>query len=197
MRKSRLTFLITSTAAAAAVGGWALSTGGSASNAPPAAPATIEPAAAGIHARFAFLARQKSNVCGLQPSAIMGMSGPRRLQGSCCFPMSLGAYRSQVAGLRSYAKLSVIPADPYDVPVSLAKLLVAYDRTIQLTPTQARTYAHAMRMSSLKGPCCCHCWRWTAFRGLSRYLISRRHWSTRPVARLTELLEGCGGPMGS
>jgi len=117
-----------------------------------------------------------------------------RLQGSCCFPMNLAAYRSQVRGLRAYASVPQIPADPYDVPVSLAKRMLAYDRTVHLTLAQARVYARAMRMSREKGPCCCRCWRWNAFRGLSEHLIADLQWRSGAVAEVIDLVEGCGGP---
>jgi len=152
------------------------------------------PTAAGSTARFAFLARQTSNSCGLEPAAVERMPGRMRLQGSCCFPMNLAAYRSQVRGLRAYASVPQIPADPYDVPVSLAKRMLAYDRTVHLTLAQARVYARAMRMSREKGPCCCRCWRWNAFRGLSEHLIADLQWRSGAVAEVIDLVEGCGGP---
>lgn len=162
---------------------------------PRPAPARVSaPAAAGGTARFAFLARQTTNSCGLEPSALERMPDRTRLQGSCCFPMNLAAYRSQVRGLRAYANVPEIPADPYDVPVSLAKRLLAYDRTIHLAPAQARVYARAMRMSRTEGPCCCHCWRWNAFRGLSEHLIAHLGWRSGAVAAVIDLVEGCGGP---
>lgn len=144
--------------------------------------------------RFAFLARQTSNSCGLEPSALLAMPNAMRLQGSCCFPMNRAAYAGQLQGLRSYSDLRAIPQDPYDVPVALAKRLLAYDQTIRLSPDQVLTYTRAMRMSSTKGPCCCHCWRWYAFRGLSKYLIADLGWHSPAVAAVISLLEGCGGP---
>ncbi len=119
------------------------------------------------------------------------------MQGSCCFPMNLGAYKSQVRGLRAYAAVSEIPRDPYDVPVSLAKTLLAYDRAISLSPAQTQIYSRAMHMSRLKGPCCCRCWRWYAFRGLSKHLIADLRWRPAPIATMVDLLEGCGGPTGN
>ena len=154
------------------------------------------PAAPGNTAMFAFLARQTSNSCGLEPGALERMPGRMRLQGSCCFPMNLAAHQSQVQGLRAYSSVRQIPADPYDVPVSVAKRLLGYDATIHLTKLQARRYAQAMHMSSLKGPCCCRCWRWYAFRGLSKYLLSDGGWTAARLATLVDLLEGCGGPAG-
>jgi len=51
-----------------------------------------------------------------------------------------------------------------------------------------------MRMSPEHGPCCCQCWRWNAFRGLSKYLIHERQWPAARLGRLIGALDGCGGP---
>lgn len=152
------------------------------------------PVVAGSLARFNFLADQRSNRCSLGRAALLGMPNQGRLQGSCCFPMNLAAYRSQVRGLRRYASISQIPRDPFDISVVLAKRLLRYQSTIRLTAGQRRTYARAMRMSVTKGPCCCHCWRWDAFKGLSDYLIADREWGAAQVATVVGLVEGCGGP---
>lgn len=151
---------------------------------------------AGSRARFVFLARQHSNSCTLEPSVLERTPDTMRLQGSCCSAMNLGAYRSQVKGLHAYPSVRQIPKDPYDIPVTLAKKLLGYDRTLGLNPTQTRAYEQAMRSSRENGPCCCHCWRWSAFRGLSKYLIADRGWSARPVATVIDLLDGCGGAAG-
>jgi hypothetical protein len=50
-----------------------------------------------------------------------------------------------------------------------------------------------MARTSERGPCCCRCWRWDAFEGLSRYLIADRHWAAGQLARLITDLDGCGG----
>ena len=205
MRKSRPALLLTSclvvagVVAAVALG---LSSGAAGTRTPridslPGVSAASSPAGDGSTAKFVFLARQTSNRCGLQPTAIERMSSRIRLQGSCCFPMNPKAYRSQVRGLRAYAAVSEIPRDPYDVPVSLGQRLLAYDRAIHLTPAQTHTYSQAMRMSHLKGPCCCHCWRWYAFRGLSEHLIADLGWRPARIAAMIDLLEGCGGPTDS
>jgi len=196
--------LFTCLISAGVIGALALSGGGAGAHVAgdprvsplPGVSAVDAPASDGSTAKFAFLARQTSNSCGLQPAALAQMPNRMRLQGSCCFPMNLAAYQSQVRSLRAYSGIAQIARDPYDVPVSLAKRLLAYNAAIRLTPAQAQTYARGMRMSKLKGPCCCHCWRWDAFRGLSRYLIADRHWGAPPIAAMTELLEGCGGPAG-
>lgn len=153
-----------------------------------------ESAAPGSHARFAYLAARRSNACGLQAEVIMRQRDGRALQGSCCSPMDEHAYREQVRGLRAFPRVREIPRDPYDVPVSLAKRLLRLDATVSLTPGQRSTYHRAMRMSDQKGPCCCPCWRWNAFRGLSKFLIVRRDWSAGRLAELIDALEGCGGP---
>lgn len=176
-------------------------TGASAPSTAASAPATVAAASAplvsGSEAKFEFLSQQTSNRCSLERAALEAMPNSMRLQGSCCFPMNLGAYRSQVQGLRRYVSISQVPRDPYDVPVSLAKRLLGYERGIHLSSVQRRIYAQAMRMSVTRGPCCCHCWRWDAFRGLSNYLIARRGFSASQLAHVIDLVEGCGGPKGS
>lgn len=147
----------------------------------------------GSAAKFRFLARQTSNRCDLEPGALPAMPDAARLQGACCSPMDLTAYRSQVRGLRAYRRMSEIPRDPYDISVALAKRLLRFDRTIQLSRAQVRRYSRAMRMSDEKGPCCCPCWRWDAFRGLSKHLLADRRWRPARLARVIDLLEGCGG----
>jgi hypothetical protein len=200
MPKLRIAFVFLSCLiAAGAIGALALSAGGGL-QAPrvgslQGASAVSARSGDGSPAKFAFLARQTSNSCGLQPSALAGMPSQMRLQGSCCFPMNLAAYTSQVRGLRPYAdRVSQIPRDPYDVPVSLAQRLLGYNRAIHLSPAQGKIYARAMHMSRLKGPCCCRCWRWYAFRGLTTHLIADLRWRSGRIATLIDLLEGCGGP---
>ena len=143
-------------------------------------------------ARFAMLARQTSNRCDLQAREIVAMTDDQRLQGACCSHMEREAYRRQVDWLRRYRDVPLIPHDPYDIPASFAKRLLRA-RAIPLSTEQRQTYRRAMSMSREKGPCCCHCWRWEAFRGLSRYLITRRQWSADRLAMLVQALDGCGG----
>ena len=159
-----------------------------------AASSAGSPLAAGAPAAFKYLAVQKSNRCSLTSAELRRYAASQRLQGSCCFPMNLSTYEWQVQALRSYASIAEIPRDPYDVPVSLAQTLLRHDASIHLTPAQESTYTRAMAMSRLKGPCCCRCWRWTAFRGLSKFLIADRRWPAARLAVLIDDLEGCGGP---
>jgi len=116
-----------------------------------------------------------------------------RIQGSCCSQMDFHRYQEQVEGLKKYADISQVPADPYDVPVSLAKQLFGYQKTIQLTPDQQSIYDRAAQLSEEGGPCCCRCWRWTAFEGQAKYLITELDWSAEQIAELWDLQDGCGG----
>ena len=146
-----------------------------------------------FRARFAVLSGAHSNRCGMPASALDAMPAGARLQGSCCFPMDYHSYANQVRDLRRYATVDVIPKDPYDIPVSLAKRLIAY-QSIKLTPAQQRTYNRAKPLSKTKGPCCCPCWRWSAFGGQAKYLITRRHYPAQQIADVWSVEEGCGGP---
>ena len=116
-----------------------------------------------------------------------------RIQGSCCSPMDLHHYQEQVEGLKKYANIPQIPADPYDVPVSLAKQLFKYQKTIRLTAVQQAVYDDAAKISEEGGPCCCRCWRWTAFEGQAKYLITELDWPAEQIAELWNLEDGCGG----
>jgi hypothetical protein len=144
--------------------------------------------------RFAVLSRAHSNRCGMPASALDAMAPGARLQGACCFPMDYRSYVNQVRALeRRYADVEVIPKDPYDIPITLAKRLIGYE-SIELTAAQQRTYEEAKPLSSTKGPCCCPCWRWTAFSGQAKYLITRRHYTAQQIADVWSAEEGCGGP---
>jgi len=163
----------------------------SAGSAPPTASDPV--LAVGTPAAFSYLATQTSNRCGLTPTELESYPLAQHLQGSCCDRMDPSTYAWQVKALRRYAFIAQIPRDPYDVPVSLARQLLHYDNTIHLSARQQATYDRAMRMSHQHGPCCCHCWRWTAFRGMSKYLIARDGWTASRVALIIDDVEGCGG----
>ena len=122
------------------------------------------------------------------------MPDSARIQGACCSAMDFQSYQHQVEELKKYADVPQIPSDPYDVPVSLAKQLFEYDKTIQLTPDQQTIYDQATQMADEHGPCCCHCWRWIAFEGQAKYLISQQNWSAKEIAAVWDLEDGCGGP---
>jgi hypothetical protein len=149
---------------------------------------------AGSRAQFDYLYTQRTNNCGLQPAMLASYPDSARLQGSCCVLMDWNHYQEQVRGLRAYRAVPLIPQDPYDIPVALAKRLLAYNASIQLTATQAQVYTRAMSLSKEKGPCCCKCWRYDTFAGLSKYLIVHQHFTAQNVAQVITLLDGCGGP---
>jgi hypothetical protein len=107
--------------------------------------------------------------------------------------MDWNHYRRQVLGLRVYGDIQQIPDDPYNIPAATAKDLFLYDRSVHLSRRQQIIYVQAMHLTSEKGPCCCKCWRWHAFEGLSRYLIDQKHFTARQVAQVVSLVDGCGG----
>jgi hypothetical protein len=127
-------------------------------------------------------------------SALNSMAPGAHLQGACCFPMDYRSYVNQVREIdRRYRDVDVIPKDPYDIPISLAKRLIGY-QGIKLKPAQQRIYERAKPLSSTDGPCCCPCWRWTAFGGQAKFLITRRNYTARQIAHVWSIEEGCGGP---
>jgi cytochrome oxidase Cu insertion factor (SCO1/SenC/PrrC family) len=148
---------------------------------------------AALKRRFDLLSRQHSNKCSLRPESLDSIAVHGRLQGSCCSAMDFQRYVRQMHGLRTYARVAEIPTDPYDVPVTLARRLTSYAESITLTPSQQTVYDGAVKLSHEHGPCCCHCWRWTAFEGQAKYLIARRGYSGRRVAEIWDLDDGCGG----
>ena len=145
-----------------------------------------------IHQRFAVLDGAHSNQCGLVSTDLERLARNGRLQGSC-WRMNFHRYVEQVTGLRRYAHVSEVPADPYDIPVSLAKRLIGYQASIELSNGQQAIYSRAMKLSDEGGPCCCHCWRWTAFEGQAEFLIARREYGAEQIAEVWTLEDGCGG----
>ena len=115
-----------------------------------------------------------------------------RLQGSCCAPMVLDRYVSQVTALRKYRAFPEIPPDPYDISAGLAQRAMRdYGRKLTGAATQA--YAYAMAHAREHGPCCCRCWRWQAYGGLGKHLILRRGFTGARVTEVWNLSDGCGG----
>lgn len=147
----------------------------------------------GTRAEFGYLSQQNSNSCGLQPSTVGSYADTARIQGSCCNPMDWGHYQRQVRGLRAYRALAEIPRDPYDIPAQLAKRLFAYEGSIHLSRAQQAVYDRAMQITPEKGPCCCKCWRWHAFKGLAQDLIVHKHYTAQQVATVIQMVDGCGG----
>jgi hypothetical protein len=143
--------------------------------------------------RFATLSRRHTNKCSLASTNINALAVGGRLQGSCCRPMVFARYAQQVRGLRAYAALEEVPTDPYDISVSLARRLIDSSDSITLSPAQQATYDQAMKLSNEHGPCCCHCWRWTAFEGQAKRLILEHRFSAAKIAAIWGLEDGCGG----
>jgi hypothetical protein len=144
-------------------------------------------------ARFAALSVAHSNRCDLEAGELQSMPGSKHLRGACCNPIDRASYISQLRGLQRFAGDRLVPSNPYDVSVRLAKRLLSY-RDISLTASQRAVYRRASQKSDTGGPCCCPCWRWEAFKGQARFMIARRAYSATEVARLWELEQGCGGP---
>jgi len=145
-----------------------------------------------LESKFALLSTAKTNFCA-KADFINSKGDGERLQGSCCSKMDFHRYSEQVEGLKKYSNIEQIPKDPYDIPVSLAKELLGYDKDIQLTAEQQSIYDEAVNLSHEKGPCCCKCWRWDAFKGLAKYLITQHNFNAEQIAEVWDLSDGCGG----
>jgi hypothetical protein len=143
--------------------------------------------------RFAVLSRRHSNQCSLTPERLETIAVRGRLQGSCCRAMVFAHYVRQLRGLARYQQLPEIPSDPYDISVSQAKRLITWQSSITLTPGQQRIYDKATSLADEHGPCCCHCWRWTAFEGQAKELIVERRFAAAEIAAIWDLEDGCGG----
>lgn len=145
-----------------------------------------------LDAKFNSMRLQNTNQCS--GSAFIDLKDDNaRLQGSCCGPMDFHRYTEQVEGLKKYSSVSKIPPDPYDIPVSLARELLDYQKNIVLNSEQQDIYDKAMKMSHEGGPCCCKCWRWYAFEGLAKYLITEHGFGAEQIAEVWDLEDGCGG----
>src|SRR5260221_14131046 len=100
-------------------------------------PSTTRP---GTPARFTYLAGQHSNRCDLDWRAIGSIANDRRLQGSCRQAMDGAHYRRQVAALRRYGSEPLLPREPYDISVTLAKGLLPLPPRGRLAPTGPGAY---------------------------------------------------------
>ena len=145
-----------------------------------------------LETKFTSLSSAKTNQCS-GPGFIDSKSDNARLQGSCCSAMDFHRYEEQVEGLKKYSNINKIPSDPYDIPVSLARELLEYQKNIKLTEEQQAVYDEAMKLSHEGGPCCCKCWRWYAFEGLAKYLITEYNFNAEQIAEIWDLEDGCGG----
>ncbi len=145
-----------------------------------------------LEEKFEVLSIAKTNFCA-NPDFIDSLQEDHRLQGSCCSKMNLHRYIEQVEGLKKYSHIAQIPSDPYDIPVSLARELLGYQKDIQLNPEQQAVYDEAVSLSHEGGPCCCKCWRWYAFEGQAKYLITEHNFNAEQIAEIWDLEDGCGG----
>ena len=155
--------------------------------------ATLPPLASGkLKERFAILSQRHTNECLLTPAGLDKFAVNGRLQGSCCGPMKYADYVRQISGLKAYADNTEIPPDPYDVPVSLAKHLLALDKKLTLDSRQQEVYDNATKLAEEHGPCCCRCWRWFAFRGQAKEFIRAGRYTSAQIAKIWDLEDGCG-----
>jgi len=149
-----------------------------------------------LRERFDYLSRQHTNSCMLQTSGFASMNPTTRLQGACCGPMAYSDYSKQIPAIANYNRKhhigNVLESDPYNMSVAFVRHLNAFNDQILLTNAQLRVYDAAWRFSSDKAPCCCHCYRWTAFEGQAKYLIARRQFTAREVGEVWTLDDGCG-----
>jgi hypothetical protein len=149
-------------------------------------------ASADPRVRFSVLAKRHTNQCALHARSLQTLARGGRLQGACCSPMGYQEYRKQLRGLERYRAVGEIPKDPYDVPVSLAKRLIGYRDALTLNARRQAVYDRAVELAKEHGPCCCHCWRWDAFEGQAKFLISQRAYTSRQIAEVWDLEDGCG-----
>ncbi len=115
------------------------------------------------------------------------------LQGSCCSPMNMDKYVSQINSLKQYANIPQIPANPYDISKDSAMQMLGYYDDIQLSPAQQTIYDQAQKMTDDHGWCCCQCWAWYTHAGLAKYLISQHNFTTQQIVAVTNLEDCCGG----
>lgn len=156
-------------------------------------PDLIVSSASAAEDRFDYLAANGNSNCSSRfMKSIATMADDARLQGSCCSPMDRARYTSQVSGLRRYATIAEIPADPYDIQAGLAKRLMAHYDDVLSAPEQI-AYQYAMDHSHEQGPCCCGCWRWNVYGGLAKILIQDRGFTGEQVVDVWDLSDGCGG----
>ncbi len=148
---------------------------------------------------FAMLSSAHTDVCqdmGNKPAIDKYMNmlpSSLSLQGSCCSPMDIKKYVSQVNGLKQYSNIPQIPQDPYNIPVSSAKQMLGFYDNIQLTTTQQSVYDKAQSMTTDKGWCCCQCWAWYTHAGLAKYLITQHNYTAQQIVDVTNLEDCCGG----
>jgi len=168
----------------------------SAFNFSPTAPSqkqSSNPVNVALAAEFDYLSRNGNSSCSAAfRDSIVSKPDDARLQGSCCSPMNIHRYKEQVEGLKKYSNIPEIPPDPYNIEAKMAKMMMShYDDTLTLKGQKA--YDYAMANSMEKGPCCCKCWRWNAYGGLAKILITQYHFTGEQITDVWNLSDGCGG----
>ncbi len=147
-----------------------------------------------MEAKFEFLSTHGNSSCSQAfIQSISSMPDGMMLQGSCCTAMNRATYARQLAGLRTYSAIPQVPPDPYDIPASLAKQLLTYDSTIKPSATEQATLDAAVAASNEHGYCCCRCWRWSVYEGLSKYLVREHGFSAMQITEVLNNSDGCGG----
>ncbi len=146
-----------------------------------------------LAAKFDYLSRNGNSSCSATfRDSIPSKPDDARLQGSCCSPMNMHRYSEQVEGLKKYSNIPEIPLDPYDIEAGMAKVMMShYNDT--LTPDEQKAYDYAMQNSMEKGPCCCKCWRWNAYGGLAKILITKYKFTGEQITDVWNFSDGCGG----
>lgn len=148
---------------------------------------------------FVKLAAAHTDVCrdlgdkAAIESYMNNLPNDARLQGSCCNPMVLSKFVSQIKGLKQYSGIPQIPSDPYDVSAASAKQMLGYYDSIQLTSAQQGIYNSAKSKTDDQGWCCCQCWAWYTHAGLAKYLITQQNYTAQQVTAVTNLEDCCGG----
>jgi hypothetical protein len=151
----------------------------------------VDPAMA---SSFNYLSSHGNSTCSQQfMDSISSMPDSNKLQGSCCSPMVLDKYVERVNGLKKYKTVSQIPADPYNISAKQAKELLGYDKSVLLTTAQKQTLNQGAKNSDEHGYCCCQCWRWYVYEGLSKYLVAEKHFTAQQVTEVLNDSDGCGG----
>lgn len=157
------------------------------------------PGPIGSRAQFQYLSAQGSDVCqnlGDETANINwvnSLSDNVYIQGSCCTPMDWPDYSNQTSALPSYASISIIPPDPYNLLAEKAKVMVA-NVNLPLTAAQQSTLNGAIPLTSDHGFCCCECWAYYAHEGMAKTLIVQYGYDSQQVATVLNLEDCCGGP---
>lgn len=140
----------------------------------------------------------EKNIGCFGPKQVLSMSSEEEnLGGQCCGAlMNIEAYNVQLNAIQNFVAENggseLIPSDPYDIPVDIAKQLTQYDSNITLSKEQQSVFDEAVSKSHHGGPCCCKCWKWYMMSGLAKKLIVEEQWNAHQVAELWDISSSCG-----